>query len=487
MPTARIATASASAVASADTMVLVADAQGTIRAPSLTPPQRRAVTQAGETVGQRPVTTLPGSVVGRAGTVVVTRDQGPSGPEGIRRAVGAALLGLDSAARVAVVCPDASPATVAAVTEGARLGAYRFTRYKSAPTCKRIDVVVPGEADRGQRDAVKRANIVADGVCLARDLVNTAPNDLGPADLAAVARAEAGKAGVAVKVWDDKALRRGGFGGLTAVGQGSTRGPRLIRLSYRPPGASTTVALIGKGITFDSGGLSLKPPKSMETMKCDMGGAAAVLAAVVTAARLKLRVAVTGWLAVAENMPSGTAQRPGDVITIRGGTTVEVLNTDAEGRLVLADAIVEAAGDGPDAMVDVATLTGAQMIALGNRVAGVMGNDDHQRTAVVAAGGDAGEMVWPMPLPEELRASLDSPIADLANIGDRNGGMLTAALFLREFVPEGLPWTHVDIAGPAFNEGAPHDYTPKGGTGFAVRTLVEFLGNRAEQQKRSSR
>ncbi len=485
MPTARIAAAAASAVTSADTMVLLADARGVILAPALAASRRRLLTRATEAIGQGPITTLPGSVIGRDGIVVVTRDQGPAGTEGIRRAVGSALLGLDTAARVAVVCPDPSPTTVAAVAEGARLGAYRFTRYKSAPTCKRIDVVVPGEPDRAQRDAVKRANIVADGVYLARDLVNTAPNDLGPADLADIARSEAERSGVGVKIWDDRALRKGGFGGLTAVGQGSARGPRLVRLSYRPSKASATVALVGKGITFDSGGLSLKPPKSMETMKCDMGGAAAVLAAVITAARLKVPVAVTGWLAVAENMPSGTAQRPGDVITMRGGTTVEVLNTDAEGRLVLADAMVEAAADGPDAMLDMATLTGAQMIALGNRVAGVMGNDDQQRAAVVAAGGDAGEMVWPMPLPEELRASLDSPIADLANIGDRNGGMLTAALFLREFVPDGLPWTHIDIAGPAFNEAAPHDYTPKGGTGFGVRTLVEFLETRSDQWNQS--
>ena len=253
----------------------------------------------------------------------------------------------------------------------------------------------------------------------------------------------------------------------------------MVRLSYTPAKASRHVALVGKGITFDSGGLSLKPAKALEWMKSDMGGAAAVLATVLSVARLKLPVAVTGWLALAENMPSGTAQRPGDVITIRGGTTIEVLNTDAEGRLVLADAIVEAAKANPDALIDVATLTGAQLVALGSRVAGAMGNDDAQRTAVVAAADACGESMWPMPLPRELRASLDSAIADMANIGDRNGGMLTAALFLQEFVPEDLPWTHLDIAGPAFNEGAVHDYTPKGGTGFGVRTLVQYLRDNA--------
>jgi leucyl aminopeptidase len=212
-------------------------------------------------------------------------------------------------------------------------------------------------------------------------------------------------------------------------------------------------------------------------MKADMGGAAAVLAAVKLAMDHRLPVAVTGWLAVAENMPGGGAQRPGDVITIRGGKTVEVLNTDAEGRLVLADALVEAASEGPDQIIDVATLTGAQLVALGSRVAGAMGNDDTLRGRIVAAGESAGEPLWPMPLPPELRPSLDSPVADLANIGDRNGGMLTAALFLKEFVPDETPWTHLDIAGPAFNEGAPHGYTGKGGTGFGVRTLAEHLRN----------
>ena len=371
--------------------------------------------------------------------------------------------------------PDASSATVAAVAEGARLGAYRYDRYRSNPGVSKVTVVVPGSVSRELRTAVTRANALADGVLLARDLVNTPPNDLGPADFAGIAKERAADVDVAVKIWDDKALRRGGFGGLTAVGQGSVRGPRLVRLTYQPPLAQRHVALVGKGITFDSGGLSLKPAKSMEWMKSDMGGAAAVLATVLVAARLALPVKVTGWLALAENMPSGTAQRPGDVITIKGGTTVEVLNTDAEGRLVLADALVEAAGANPDLIIDIATLTGAQLVALGARVAGAMGNDDDQRDAIVAAADAAGESMWPMPMPAELRPSLDSAIADLANIGDRNGGMLTAALFLAEFVPPGTPWTHLDIAGPAFNEGDTHDYTPKGATGFGVRTLVQVL------------
>lgn len=469
-------TASDATSVSADTLVvLAADNRILAASGTLSTGQRRDLLTALAAVAAGPdVTRLPGSVIGRAGSVLVGQVAHPVTEEGIRRAVGAALMGL-KAGSVAVLAPDSSPANVAAAAQGARLGAYRYDRYRANPGVTKVSVVVPGSVSREVRAAVNVANTVADGVALARDLVNTPPNDLGPADFAAIASEQAGTVDVAVKVWDDKALRRGGFGGLVAVGQGSVRGPRLVRLTYRPAKPRCHVALVGKGITFDSGGLSLKPAKAMEWMKADMGGAAAVLATVLTAARLKLPVAVTGWLALAENMPSGTAQRPGDVITIRGGTTVEVLNTDAEGRLVLADALTEAAQENPDLIIDIATLTGAQLVALGSRVGGAMGNDDPQREAVVAAAGDAGESLWPMPLPPELRPSLDSGVADLANIGDRNGGMLTAALFLAEFVPDDTPWTHLDIAGPAFNEGQAHGYTPKGGTGFGVRTLVRFL------------
>lgn len=469
-------TASDVASVTADTLILLAtDDRLLTGTGTLTTSQRKQVLAAMASVaGNREVTTLPGSVISRSGAIVVSRVAQPVTHENMRRAVGAAVVELTGGA-VAVVAPDSSPDTVAAVAEGARLGAYRFDRYRPNPGPAKITVVVAATVSRELRGAMTRANAIADGVELARDLVNTPPNDLGPADFAAIARERADGAGVSVKIWDDKALRRGGFGGLTAVGQGSVRGPRLVRLSYQPSTTNGHVALVGKGITFDSGGLSLKPAKSMEWMKADMGGAAAVLATVLVAARLKLPVTVTGWLALAENMPSGTAQRPGDVITIRGGTTVEVLNTDAEGRLVLADALVEAGRQNPDVIIDIATLTGAQLVALGSRVAGAMGNSDAQREAVVAAAEAAGESMWPMPLPAELRPSLDSGIADLANIGDRNGGMLTAALFLSEFVPADTPWTHLDIAGPGFNEGDTHDYTPKGGTGYGVRTLVQFL------------
>jgi leucyl aminopeptidase len=263
------------------------------------------------------------------------------------------------------------------------------------------------------------------------------------------------------------------------VGQGSANPPRIVTMTYAPDGARGSVALVGKGITFDSGGLCIKPAASMATMKSDMAGAAAVAATVLAAAELGGPVAVRGYLCLAENMPSGTAQRPGDVVTMRDGTTVEILDTDAEGRMVLGDGICLALEHSPDVVVDIATLTGAQMVALGPSVAGVMGNGDEVRTRVVEAADAAGEPAWPMPLPEELRKGLDSAVADLAHKADRWGGMLTAGLFLSTFVPEHVPWAHVDIAGPSFNEKAPHGSVPKGGTGYGVATLLTLVEGHA--------
>jgi leucyl aminopeptidase len=279
---------------------------------------------------------------------------------------------------------------------------------------------------------------------------------------------------VDVEVLDEKALAKGGYGGILGVGQGSVRPPRLVRISYRPARAVKHIAFVGKGITFDSGGLSLKPNDAMVTMKCDMAGAAAVLTAVVAIAKLAPKVAVTAYGALAENMPSGSAQRPSDVLTIYGGKTVEVLNTDAEGRLVMADALVRAGEDEPDLIVDVATLTGACVVALGTRVSGIMANDDDLLARLRETSERAGDAMWPLPLPGELREKLDSAVADIANIGERWGGALSAGVFLKEFVGENIKWAHLDIAGPAFNEGSPYGYTPKGGTGAAVRTLVQI-------------
>jgi leucyl aminopeptidase len=416
-------------------------------------------------------------------------------PETLRRAAGAAVRTLTAAGRsgangdgsdlrIALALPAADPDTAEAVAVGALLGGYAFTRYrKQAGRRAAITVLIPaGPTPPGGADGIRRrAEAIAGAVSLARDLVNTAPSDLVPATLADEAERVAAAAGLQAEVLDEKALQENGYGGIVGVGQGSVNPPRLVRLEYAPAQADKTVVFVGKGITFDSGGLSLKPPKSMETMKSDMGGAAAIIGAMQAIAALAPAVRVIGYLPIAENMPSGSASRPSDVLTIYGGKTVEVLNTDAEGRLVLADALARSAADAPDVLVDVATLTGAQVVALGTRISAVMANDDALRDAVVAAADRAGEAMWPMPLPAELRKGLDSAVADLANVAaDRSGGMLVAGLFLREFVPEGVRWAHVDIAGPSFNDGQPHGYTPKGGTGAATRTLVQIAVDAAE-------
>ncbi len=316
--------------------------------------------------------------------------------------------------------------------------------------------------------------MLASEVHRARDLINIPSNDLDPKAFAAHAQAAGKEHGLKVEVLDEKALLKGGYGGIMGVGQGSATPPRLVRVAHTHPKADRTIALVGKGITYDSGGISLKPAGHNETMKCDMSGAAAVLATVVAAARLGLRVNVTGWLALAENMPGGRATRPGDVLRMYSGKTVEVLNTDAEGRLVLADALARACEESPDAVVDVATLTGAMVVALGTRTFGVLSNDDAFRSTLQEVAEEAGEASWPMPIPGHLRKDMESPIADLQNVGGRMGGGLFAGLFLSEFVTEGTTWGHLDIAGPAFNESAPFGYTPKGGTGVAVRTLLRL-------------
>ena len=455
--------------------------------------ERRRITESlthlGATGKADEVHRLP-AVTGFASPLIVCVGLGTSGAditaEALRRATGAGTMALGSIEKVAVAMPATTPTNTAAVAQGATLGSYRFEAFRGTGTSeparvvKSIAICSSESRDRHVREAVRQAEIVAGQVWFARNLVNTPPSALHPIELADAALDAAVGKEIEVEILDEKALAAGKFGGILAVGQGSANPPRLIRMAYRPARSKVHVALVGKGITFDSGGLSLKPPTAMETMKCDMGGAAAVIAAIAAIAELGLPASVTAYAACAENMPSGTAQRPGDVLTTYGGRTVEVLNTDAEGRLVLADALVRASEDTPDFIIDVATLTGAQMVALGTRVAAVMANDDDLRDDVVRAADLCGEQFWPMPLPKELRPSIDSPIADLANIGDRMGGMLTAGLFLQEFVPDDVAWAHLDIAGPAFNDGKPHDYTPKGGTGASVRTLVQLVRDLAD-------
>jgi leucyl aminopeptidase len=402
----------------------------------------------------------------------------------LREAAGAGVRAVNGkAARVAVGLPARDAPEAEAVALGALLGGYVFTRYRAEakPGPSDIVIITAGDPSVQAEQAAQRARALAEAVSLVRDLVNTSPADLYPESFAAEAERVARASSLDIEVLDEKALADGGYGGITGVGQGSVHPPRLVRLSYARPGATKTVVLVGKGITFDSGGLSLKPAKSMETMKSDMSGAAAVLGALQAVAALQPDVNVVGYMPLAENMPGGHAQRPSDVIRIYGGKTVEVLNTDAEGRLVLADALARGIEDGPDVVVDVATLTGAQLVALGPRISGVMANDAKFCDDVVDASRRAGEAAWPMPLPDELRKGLDSTVADLANITpDRNGGMLVGGLFLREFIPDGVRWAHVDIAGPAFNDAEAYGYTPKGGTGAAVRMLVQVALDAAE-------
>jgi leucyl aminopeptidase len=416
----------------------------------------------------------------------------------LRRAAGAALRAVRGKKTVGVALPTPDADRVGAVADGAWSGCYVYDknaplrdagrtgrrtggRGKAPSPGPRITVVSGAGQGKAVKDAVRRAEVVGAARDWARDLVNTPPNLLFPQSFADAVkkRTTASSAKVSVSVLDERALAKGGFGGIVGVGQGSANPPRIVTMSWAPAGATGSVALVGKGITFDSGGLNIKPATGMVTMKSDMAGAAAVAAAVLAAAELDLPVAVTGYLCLAENMPSGTAQRPSDVVVMRDGTSVEIIDTDAEGRMVLADGLCLAGEKDPDCIVDIATLTGAQVVALGGEVAGVMGNDDDFRASVVAAADSVGEQSWPMPLPAGLRAKLDTPTADLVHKGDRDGGMLTAGLFLKEFVAEGVPWAHIDIAGPSFNTKAAYGVTPKGGTGYGVSTLVALVEGRA--------
>ncbi len=335
---------------------------------------------------------------------------------------------------------------------------------------QRIEVVAPADT---AADATVRPAIVADAAALVRDLVNTAAGDLGPADVADVAVAQAEGLPLTVEVLDEHQLEEQGFGGIAGVGRGSERPPRLVVVRYEPASASRHLALVGKGITFDSGGLSLKPAASMLGMKTDMTGAATVLAATIAAARLGLDTRVTAWLCLAENMPSGSATRPGDVLTLKNGKTVEVTNTDAEGRLVLGDGMAAASLEQPDAIVDVATLTGAQVVALGDRTTGLMGSDD--LVARVRAVADAAaEPIWPMPLPEELDARLASDVADMVNatVGNPAGGMLLAASSSSGSSARASSMAHLDIAGPSEHKGVRLRLARQGCHRVMVRTLV---------------
>jgi len=413
-------------------------------------------------------------------------DDGPSA-EQLRRASGAAARALAGTEHVVTTLSwptqkNVTADALAAVAEGTLLGAYAFTEYKKArgkTPVHRVDLAT--DSPSGGDAVLRRATAVATAVVTARDLVNTPPNDLYPASFAARAAALGEAAGLEVEVLDDEALAARGYGGILGVGSGSSRPPRLVRLRWSGgPAPRASVALVGKGVTFDTGGISIKPAAHMDHMTSDMAGGAAVVATAVLAARLELPVTVTALVPMAENMPSSTAYRPGDVLRMYGGKTVEVLNTDAEGRLILADAIVRALEDEPDYLIETSTLTGAQLVALGLRTAAVMGSEVF-RDRVATLGRSVGEDAWAMPFPDHIRGELDSRVADIANVtGHRSGGMLAAGIFLREFVPDGLPWAHIDIAGPSFHTSGPYGYTTKGGTGVPVRTLAAVLADIAE-------
>ncbi|WJY97955.1 leucyl aminopeptidase [Corynebacterium fournieri] len=405
--------------------------------------------------------------------------------EAVRRGAGAAARTLNGVERAAV----STEFGVAPVVQGVLLGSYVYTGLKSRAevvddentdeqTPQTTEVTVVG-ADEAEYNA---AVVVAESVNLARDLVNTPANFLYPETYATVMGEVAQTAGLDIEVLDESQLEQQGFGGILAVGRGSSRPPRLVHLTWAPANTATNVALVGKGITFDTGGISLKPGSGMEDMISDMGGSAAQLAAIAAAARLELPVRIDAWLPLAENMPSGTATRPGDVITHYGGITSEVINTDAEGRLVLADAIARACDDNPAYLIETATLTGAQLVALGNRTAGVMGSDE-LRDLIAESGRNVGEQAWAMPLLEEQEDELKSPIADIRNTHNaRTGGMLFAGLYLSRFVPEDTEWAHIDVAGPAWNGASPYGYTPKRATGAPVRTIVEALTRLVDKQ-----
>ncbi|MEZ0338470.1 leucyl aminopeptidase [Mycobacterium sp. pV006] len=403
------------------------------------------------------------------------RDDVPA--ETVRRAAGVAARALSG---VKTVYTTLSALDLSAAVEGLVLGAYRFTAFRSEKTAPKdapVSSIVAMTTQSDAETAAARAAAIGEAVATARDFVNTPPSHLYPDEFATRAKTLGEAAGLEVEVLDEAALTDQGFGGIVGVGKGSSRPPRLVRLTHRGGTGSDakTVALVGKGITFDTGGISIKPAANMHHMTSDMGGAAAVVATVVLAARQKLPIDVIATVPMAENMPSSTAQRPGDVLTQYGGITVEVLNTDAEGRLILADAIVRACEDKPDYLIETSTLTGAQTVALGSRTPGVMGSDEF-RDRVASISQAVGENAWAMPLPEELKDDLKSTVADLANVSSsRYAGMLVAGVYLREFVADDVQWAHIDIAGPAYNSSGPWGYTGKGGTGVPTRTLFAVL------------
>ncbi|MGY1551642.1 leucyl aminopeptidase [Microbacterium sp. A588] len=426
------------------------------------------------------VTTLPFAVVG-AGSA--------ANAASVRDAAGVALRSLTGFDSVSLALAGPLAEHSAAAAEGAVFGGYRFDAYQAKPGKTRAAAVSVHSSTLSDAD-IARAQTLGDALALVKDLVTVPAEWQSPADLAQSAVDAVAGLDVTVTVLDESDLAEQGFGGVLGVAQGSDRPPRVVRLDYAPADAGRHIALVGKGITFDTGGLSLKPAASMVGMKFDMAGAATVLATIRAIAALKIPVRVTAWMCITDNMPSGKATRPGDVLRMLDGTTVEVLNTDAEGRLVLADGLVAASRENPDVIFDVATLTGAILVALGHRHTGVMGDDDAVADYLAAA-ESVGELAWALPLPAYMEDSLDSPIADMinANMSDRAGGSMFAGLFLQRFIGRTseagdaprIPWVHLDVAGSAEHASAPFGFTDKGATGATVRSLVAYAEAAAKE------
>ena len=395
--------------------------------------------------------------------------------EEVRRAAGAAASKTTSFKTVAFDLPDAAGARQAAV-EGFLMGGYKFNRYKSNGEKQIEQTVYLGAVPKSDREA-DRGRLLAEAVNWARDVVNEPGGVRGPAGFADLAAKRAEAAGLTADILGEKELKKQGMNGILTVGQGSSSPPRFLTIRYSPRGAKGLLGIIGKGITFDSGGLSLKTAEGMETMKTDCSGAAAVIAAITSLPELKPKISVIAAIPLAENMPSGNAVKPGDIIRHYGGRTSEVLNTDAEGRLVLADALAWMVDQKPDAMIDLATLTGGMMIALGKKVTGFFANEPRLAREIKDSAARTGEKVWEMPLLDELRKDIDSDVADVKNTGGRYGSPIFGALFLRDFVGD-TPWAHLDIAGPARADKNEH-YIRKGATGVGVRLVVDWIEKRA--------
>lgn len=464
----------------------------------------RVLTSVGATGKREELTPVPGELLATEGSAPATKilalglgDIDESTDEDIRELAGvasrAAGLGSKVVSSLGLISPEAA-------LVGHALGGYRFAGFKGASAKDAASQDAAGQDDAAASDSpvtitvlareadadlLAQAQVDAAAVALARDFVNTPANFLYPETYANTIREIAEAVGLGVEILDEKELEEKGYGGIVGVGKGSEHAPRLVRLTHEPSADNEApqVALVGKGVTFDTGGISLKPGANMWDMISDMGGSAAVVATMVAAARLDLPMKVIATIPLAENTPSSTATRPGDVLRHYNGLTTEVLNTDAEGRLILADAMARACEDEPDYLIETATLTGAQMVALGNRTPGVMGSIAF-RDKVAELSQEIGENGWAMPLPPELGEALKSDVADLRNISaSRWGGMSVAGHYLANFVTEGVEWVHIDIAGPAYNTEGAFGYTPKRGTGVPVRTILATLRHLAGTAK----